>query len=331
LEWALNGSNDANLGGLLAGHLGFFWFFGGLNPEGMRWIDNALPQVSGKHPEAEAWLWHARSLLVEGKPLLEAAQRSRALFEGLGDREGAALAMYREGTGLRTLGRMKEAEDVFRQAADVMRQSGDKKSYAMMIGGIATVAWLLGKADEAHRLFDEQRRAAAELKDDDIETMCLANLAELEFSRGNVEQAISNSLESIGLQRKNYLKVALDYCNLTAYRIAFGQTEQARNDARSGLHWAREVQNDFQVALAIHHLALIAALKNDVRRAATLLGFAESAFARVEYVREPTETICYERLMGLLQKQLREDEISTLRSEGASWSESRAIEEALKV
>ena len=330
LEWALSGSNDANLGGLLAGHLGFFWFFGGLNPEGMRWIDNALAQIGGKHPESEATLWLARSFMLEGKPLLEAAERALSLFEGLGDRVGAARAMYRLGTGLRTLGRMDEAESAFRQSAEVLRQSADKKDYAMSIGGMATVNWILGKADEAFRLFEEQRRAAAELKDDDIETMCLANLAELEFSRGNVEQAIANSLESIRLQRKNYLKVALDYCNLTAYRIALGQVEQARNDARAGLHWAREVQNDFQVSLAIHHLALIAALNDDARRAAVLLGFAESAFAIVEYVREPTEIICYERLMGLLEKQLREDEIAAMRADGASWSQNRAIEEALK-
>jgi len=70
MEWALSGSNDASLGGLLAGHLGFFWFYGGLNPEGMRWIDNALAQVAGKHPAAEATLWLARSMMVEGKPCL---------------------------------------------------------------------------------------------------------------------------------------------------------------------------------------------------------------------------------------------------------------------
>jgi predicted ATPase/class 3 adenylate cyclase len=331
LEWALNGSNDVNLGGLIAGHLGFFWFYGGLNPEGLRWIDNALAQVGGKYPEAEAWLLHARSLLVEGKPLLEAAQRSRALFEDLGNREGAALALYRTGTGLRTLGHLNDAEKAFQDAAEITRQNGDTKGYAMSIGGIATVCWMRDRSDEAYRLFGEQRRAAAALKDDDIETTCLANLAELEFSRGNVEQAIAHSLRSIGLQRKNYFKVALDYCNLTAYRIALGQIEQAWNDARTGLHWAREVQNDFQVALAIHHLALIAALKNDARRAAPLLGFADVAFARFEYVREPTESICYERLMGLLREHLPEDEIATLRSEGAAWSENRAIEEALKV
>src|SRR4029077_6181670 len=121
---------------------------------------------------------------------------------------------------LRALGRTEEAGSAFDQAADEVRQNADKKDYAMSIGGMATVNWILGKADEAFRLFEEQRRAAAELKDDDIETMCLGNLAELEFSRGNPEQAIANSLESIRLQRKNYLKVALDYCNLTAYRIA---------------------------------------------------------------------------------------------------------------
>ena len=331
LEWALNGSNDASLGALLAGHLGVFWFYGGLNPEGMRWIDNALAQVSGQQPAAEAALWLARARLLESKLALEAAEQARALFESLGNRGGAGRAMYLSGTGLRGLGRLDEAETNFRQAADIMGQCGDKKGYAMSIGGIATVNWIRGEAVEAYRQFDEQRRAADALMDDDVKTMCLANLAELEFSRGNVEQAIANSLESIGLQRKNYLKVALDYCNLTAYRIAAGQVEQARNDARAGLHWAQEVQNAFQVGLAIHNLALIAALKNDARRAATLLGFAESSFAAVEYVREPTETICYERLMGLLRKYLREDEIEAMRAEGASWSENRAIEEALKV
>ncbi|HEV2037123.1 MAG TPA: NB-ARC domain-containing protein, partial [Candidatus Eremiobacteraceae bacterium] len=125
LEWALSGSNDASLGGLLVGHLGFFWFYGGLNPEGMRWIDNALAQVSGKEPAAEATLWLARARLMEGKLALEEAERARALFDSLGDRGGAGRAMYLSGTGLRSLGRLDEAEAIFRQAADILRQCGD--------------------------------------------------------------------------------------------------------------------------------------------------------------------------------------------------------------
>jgi len=35
--------------------------------------------------------------------------------------------------------------------------------------------------------------------------------------------------------------------------------------------------------------------------------------------------------MGLLEKQLRENEIAAMRAQGASWSQNRAIEEAMKV
>jgi hypothetical protein len=82
--------------------------------------------------------------------------------------------------------------------------------------------------------------------------------------------------------------------------------------------------------VGVQSLAFVAAAKSDARRAARLLGFADRGYERFEVQREPTEASIYERLLKLLQGQLPEGEIATLRAEGAALSEDQAVEEALR-
>lgn len=65
LEWTLENGRDAALGGAIAGALEMFWWHGGLEAEGRRWVEKALRQLdAGAHPEVAARLQRARALLV---------------------------------------------------------------------------------------------------------------------------------------------------------------------------------------------------------------------------------------------------------------------------
>jgi predicted ATPase/class 3 adenylate cyclase len=65
LEWSLDKARDAALGGAVAGALEMFWWHGGLEAEGRRWIGAALSQLGdGAHPEVETRLRKALALLT---------------------------------------------------------------------------------------------------------------------------------------------------------------------------------------------------------------------------------------------------------------------------
>lgn len=83
-------------------------------------------------------------------------------------------------------------------------------------------------------------------------------------------------------------------------------------------------------AAVFQHFALLAALKNDPRQAARLLGHTAAQFQRLGYERNRAEQMAYDNLAALLQT-LNADEMEKLAAEGAAWSEGRAIAEARKV
>jgi len=65
LEWALDKARDAPLGGAIAGALEMFWWHGGLEAEGRRWIEAALRQIDeGAQPQVAARLRRAKALLT---------------------------------------------------------------------------------------------------------------------------------------------------------------------------------------------------------------------------------------------------------------------------
>jgi hypothetical protein len=82
----------------------------------------------------------------------------------------------------------------------------------------------------------------------------------------------------------------------------------------------------------VQHLALLGALRGEVRHAARLVGYVNVRYKELGW--EPllsTEKWGYEKLMATLREQLSEAEIEKLAAEGAAWSEDQAVEEALKV
>jgi hypothetical protein len=163
--------------------------------------------------------------------------------------------------------------------------------------------------------------------------MVQRDMAELEFADGHAEQALRavNEALEIHVRGKNATYTAIDCTNSAAYRIALGDLSAARESAREGLRVAGQVRSEQVIAWAMQHLALLAALGGDARRAVQLLGYVDAQYIALGMQREPTEQWGYDKLMAALREQLSEDEIAELAAEGAAWSQDQAVEEALKV
>ena len=85
--------------------------------------------------------------------------------------------------------------------------------------------------------------------------------------------------------------------------------------------------NASAIADTLQHLAL----RGHAHKAARLIGYVNVQYKEIGSERESTEKWGYEKLVALLREQLSEAEIGKLACEGTTWSEDRAVEEALKV
>jgi hypothetical protein len=104
---------------------------------------------------------------------------------------------------------------------------------------------------------------------------------------------------------------------------------EAHSTAREALDIACEIQSDMHLAVAIQHLGAITATCGDAMRAARLLGFADSAYERLETSREPTEAQEYDRAIAVLGERLPASELLANLRAGEALTKERAIAEAL--
>jgi tetratricopeptide (TPR) repeat protein len=244
------------------------------------------------------------------------------------------------------MGRGAETKEPLTQALQAFRELGDAWGIARCLDrqllryiDATQPDWVQAAARD-FKMIEEARKVGAEALsfyqargDDAGCDRVLANLAELEFSAGNSEQAVQYAEEALAidmrLRRKSNL--AISYNNLAAYRIALDQLDGARQNARAGVRAAREAQSSPMVAIGIQHLALIGALGDQTDRAAQLLGYVNMMYLKLGNQREPTEAQMYDRLKHLLHKKFDGERLEGLLAQGAGMTEEQAIEEAMRV
>ncbi len=146
--------------------------------------------------------------------------------------------------------------------------------------------------------------------------------AECLFHCGDNETAISHGQELVrlfgGLGRSRYLGYALS--NLAAYLLQEDRTGEAEaclvraHDTilREGGTW---------LLCLVQNFALLAAQKGDPVLAARLLGYVDRKFSENADSRQRTEEIARERLFSLLEEMLPASTFSSLRSDGAIFSQ----------
>jgi tetratricopeptide (TPR) repeat protein len=335
LEWSLTQNNDALLGSVIAGGLVRLWFDAGLTVEGRYWIERALTHISEAEQPVIAAFLHLALAQVDPFSIqrsYEEAQRATQLYESIGDRHGAARAQQKCGQALHRLGQLEKAREVITEALAVSRACGDTRS-APHLATLADIECRRGDFGAARELYAPALAGFKALRDELRTALVLGSMAELEFAAGDPKKALylaNEALELAFLGRPS-ANVAVWHNNSAAYRIALGDLTGARESAQEGLHFARRVQQEMRVAIALQHLALLAGLGSDARRAAQLLGYVDAQYGRLGMEREHTEQWGYDKLVAALREAWSDDEIAKLAAEGAWWSEDQAVENALAV
>ena len=334
LEWALTQEHDAVLGGAIAGALERLWSFGGLVVEGRYWSELALARVSdAEHPAIAGRLELTLSGTTDGKGKHDAAQRALHLYESVGDLRHAARAQWVRGFALYQMGQVDEAREATAQALAAIRAFGSRRDVAHCRSQLAYIEAHRRDFNAARRLFAEALEDEETLGDDLTRAGVLSDIGEAAFAAGDPKEALRFANEALDLasRAKHLAFEAAMYGNATAYRIALNDLSGARESAREGLHVAQQAQARLQGTICLQHLALIAALGDDARRGAQLLGYVDAQYDGRGIRREPTEQWGYDKLLAAMREKLSADEIGSLGTQGAAWAEGRAVEEALSV
>jgi predicted ATPase len=333
LKWSLTEGNDAALGGAIAGALSALWTNAGLAVEGRDWIGLALKQVSEtEHPRIVARLWYALSCLTADQSKHDTAERAMRLYASVGDASGAARAQRGLAFALMLMGRFDEATAAIEQALAAARACGDTWNEAYCLDTQASIAQERGDLPLARDLFALALAAFEALGDESGIAIVLSNMAELEFADGHPELALRAASAALEIHARGEIvtHIVPVHNNRVAYRIALGDLSAARESAREGLRVARQARFGQLTAIALQHFALLAGLGGDARRGAQLLGYVNAQYSAQGLQRLSTEQWGYDKLIATLRETLGEDEIAQLAADGATWSEDKAVEEALK-
>jgi tetratricopeptide (TPR) repeat protein len=254
------------------------------------------------------------------------------LYESVGDWRGGAYALRFLAYSLLQMGQLDEAGGVIDRAIAAFRAHGDAV-------GIASCLSLQGVSAYNRRDFAAGREhyvqaiaAYKELGDELAAADVLGNLGELEFADGNPARALRAVTASLNITTtgKEMANLAIDHNNRAAYLIANGELEEARDSAREGLRWAQPEHNKWNIAVALQHLALIAALRGAASRGALVLGYVNARYKELDLEREATEQWAYEKLTVTLRERLDEIDIARLALDGAALSEEEVVQEALR-
>jgi predicted ATPase/class 3 adenylate cyclase/tetratricopeptide (TPR) repeat protein len=345
LAWSFGPSGDPLTGERLAATLHrVFGVFAAA--EARRWVDVARQRVDATTPPLiVAQLYLVEAFLASAFNLfrwsLEAAEHALTIFAHLQDDRGMAESQRLAGRSMVYLGRVDEGEKLLNESLATRRKIGSTH-----VGGtlrdLAAARGLQGDVAAARTLFAQAAAAYETGTDEGNVAITAVALAEAEFRTGDALNAIRYSEEALEAVRalNRQRETAAILGNIAAYFVALDRFEPARLHAREALEVAREVQDSVSVAFALQHLAATAALRTyaddesaarDRARAANLLGHVDTRLTALETVREYTEQQEHDRTLAALRDALGADDLAKLMNEGRTWSEEKAIAEALLV
>jgi tetratricopeptide (TPR) repeat protein len=252
-----------------------------------------------------------------------------------------ARAEHAAGSALAATGKLPEGEAFLRSALAAAEHMENRRLQALVLGDLGTLRSRGGDVEGARRFYAEALARYIALGLERPAASIAGHLAEVEFAAGDAAGALHRAEEARAAHAatQNRRSEAVDLTNITAYLIALDCFDDARAFAAQALEAAREVRATVLTAYVFQHLAAIAALqggshdsnaRQQLERAAMLLGFVEARLTSLGALRDYTERQEYERVLAALRNAFGErlGEVMTL---GTLWNEDAAGAVALEL
>ena len=330
LDWSFAQADGRALAVRLAGASGLLWQALSLIAEGRAHADRALAFVEPGEPSAEVarllryagLFWHS----LDPRQALALLRRSSDFYRRLSDPLGlGAVQAFIASIHIR-LGQEAKAAAALSVAKTILAPSSSPKSLFNVMNNLGSLALLGNRLDEARTHFEAALVLARSKKNLTRETLILANLAEVAFNLGKVDQAVERGRETVRRLRQAGERADLGWalCNLASYLLVQGDVEDARQVAHEALTRVRE-EGGFIVRVCLLQWALLGTLDERHAEAARVLGFVDAGFSAAGEPLQPTERQIRDRLWARLTGALPPERIRDSAEEGARWSEPDAV------
>ncbi|MBV8344837.1 MAG: adenylate/guanylate cyclase domain-containing protein [Candidatus Eremiobacteraeota bacterium] len=333
IDWALSAGLVSTAAHVAAG-FAYVWEASRGRAEPCRWLDAVLPGLDAvAEAEVGAHAWRALAHLSFGSKAIQASQRAFELYERCDDSVGKVLSLEAMAVALARAGSAEAGEAATTRALQICKASGLTRSlaYANVLERRGVIATSRNRFDEARQLHAEALSLRIALGSEYQAVLSRLHMAELEFTARDPKRALEIAEAAVVAAqraRATYLEW-IAQANGAAYRLALGDVDGARSTAREALALTRG-RWPLEAAIAMQHLATVAALRGDARRGARLRGYVDARYVSEGCEREATERVTDEILMASLRKQLTEAEIEALGAKGAQLLEEQAVAEAIE-
>lgn len=333
IAWGLAGDGDVASSAAVVGALRWFWY-ATARREGRALLERTAQLGTAVLPaRVHGMLALAAAVLDNSaRAAVPAAEAEQALSGGV-DELGEDEALAFQGTALGRAGRLDESVSLFRRAVATARATGTPRLLGWVLNMAAYWFGVAGDSVGARALFDEADAVLRPCADPWQLARLRLHRAEFLFSEGDFEGALADVRHALAIFRERNADsgVYISVLNAAAYLIALGRLDEAWLSAREGLEASLRLESSMSAALAIGHLARLAAETGDPERATKLLGYADAAYRETGSTRAPTEQTGYDRTIELIRAILPEDRIRELMAEGAALDLSIIAAEAMAI
>jgi tetratricopeptide (TPR) repeat protein len=292
----------------------------------MQWfLDQGRTDEALRLASALAPFWTATARLDEGTAWFD-----RVLASTGGEDVRRALACIEAAFLEFWKGADDHASTLFGHALEIGRRIGDPTVTAVALTGLARIA-LRSDVDEARRLCQETLDVTAGTTDRRGRSNAIHVLGVAAQMAGDLHEAKNLMTERMALARElgSYAGLASEAGNLSVVERRLGNLDRADELAREALEIAEQREDEWIFPYLLSSLAAVATERDELDRAATLIGGAEAMMEAQRAAWPPDERPHYEATVAKLTEAMGSPEFERVRAAGRSLTSREAVDLAL--
>jgi predicted ATPase/class 3 adenylate cyclase len=332
MRWALEGTDNVEIGAQIAGNVGPVFMRLTLLREGVRWGELALQGASSLPPLVGARLNYSLSMLhnnlVSYGAALDHSQKAVDLYRAAADERSTSLALSQVAQQLANTGDTRAAIEIAEEALTRARGiAGDSLLLAAVLSRCANVV----DSADFEKSRERYRESAALFLAGGRETEAarvFAWWADTEAVQGNYSEAarlLDESMRTASPEMKMWLT-----CSAASIHFTLEDRERAISFARRAIALIEEAKHAYQLSSMVSLIAAFAK-EDDPLEAVRLLAYADERQRIAGRVDEGAERRFVKRLREDLHATLDRTQLNAAIAEGKGWSDEHARARASRV
>jgi len=344
-EWSL--AHDIVAALRLVGNLAYFWLRHGHGAEGIQWANDALAQTHQlanlKDPEAARRQMYVHANALQALSFLaysqgdnisafKAGDKCIALARELNDNRMLAIALSFSGSAKLFAGEYADAQDRVEQALAITSEVGEKYGLGMALGTMAQLSMIKDRDFKTASKYEQESLALmSDSGNPWMSVMMLFGTGRGAMFRGDFAVARERFLKCLPIfvEMGDEHRVNMIYSELAHMDRYEGKYQQAEDEYRKTIRIWQKLGHRAAIAHQLESFAFIAKAREQVERAARLLGAAEILRERINIPMSPIERTEYENEVADLHANMEAPSLAAFWAEGRVLTMEQAIEYAL--